>query len=132
MSMPLGAAGPLPLPLARFIGGSTGRWSSVPRSPVKIQTYLLLAVLIFGVLKTHRAVRQSQGPQERFFAIRASVFTWLVGFILLAAFLFLPNKQRVLLLVPAFVTVVTIVKFWQKYALILFSTFAAKTKHASR
>lgn len=81
---------------------------------MKIEIYLLLAVLLFGVWKTHRSVGRSQSSAERFFAIRASAFTWLVGAALLAAFVFSPNRLRVLLLLPAFVVVLSIAKFWQK------------------
>ena len=85
-----------------------------PPPPVKIETYLLLAVLIFGIFKTHRAVRTSQSPQERFFAIRASAFTWLVGIILAVVFLSLSKvTHQIIFLLPAFVIVVTLVKFWQ-------------------
>lgn len=80
---------------------------------MKIETYLLLAVLLFGVWKTHRSVRRSQSSAERFFAIRASAFTWLVGLALLAAFIFSPGRLRVLLLLPAVVVVVSVVKFWR-------------------
>jgi FlaA1/EpsC-like NDP-sugar epimerase len=80
---------------------------------MKIETYLLLAVLVFGVWKTHRSVQRSQSAEERFFAIRASAFTWLVGIALLATFVFSPNKARILLLLPAFVVVVALVKFWR-------------------
>ena len=79
---------------------------------MKFETYLLLAVLIFGIFKTRRTVQQTQTAKERFFAIRASAFTWLVGILLFAAFVFLPNKQRVLMLLPAFVIVVSVAKLW--------------------
>ncbi len=59
---------------------------------------------IFGIFKTHRAVR-SVDPQERFFAIRASAFTWLVGIILAVVFLSLSKvTHQVIFLIPAFVT----------------------------
>jgi FlaA1/EpsC-like NDP-sugar epimerase len=80
---------------------------------MKFETYLLVAMLLFGVWKTHRSVQRSQSAQERFFAIRASALTWLVSVMLATAFLFLPNKQRVLLLLPAFVVVVTLAKLWR-------------------
>jgi len=80
---------------------------------VKFEIYLILAVLLFGVWKTHRSVRRSQSPEERFFAIRASAFTWLVGIGLLIAFVFLPGRARILLLLPAFVIVMSLMKFWQ-------------------
>lgn len=80
---------------------------------MKFEIYLLLAVLLFGVWKTHRSVRRSQTAEERFFAIRASAFTWVVGIGLLTAFIFLPGRARILLLLPAFAVVVSLMKFWQ-------------------
>ena len=80
---------------------------------MKFETYLLLAVLLFGVWKTHRSVRRSQTAEERFFAIRASAFTWVVGIGLITAFIFLPGRARILILLPAFVIVMSLMKFWQ-------------------
>ena len=80
---------------------------------MNIETYLLLALLIFGIFKTQRALKQSQSAEERFFAIRASAFTWLVGIALLAGFVFLPGKLRILFLLPAFFAVVSLAKFWR-------------------
>lgn len=80
---------------------------------MKIETYLLLAVLLFGVWKTHRSVRRSQTAEERFFTIRASAFTWVVGIGLLTAFIFLPGRARILILLPAFIIVMSLMKFWQ-------------------
>lgn len=81
---------------------------------MKIQIYLLLALLLYGVFSTHRSVRKSQSDEERFFAIRLSAFTWLLGIALLAAFCFLPNLgQRLVFLAPVFVIVVTLAKFWK-------------------
>lgn len=80
---------------------------------MKFGIYLLLAALLFGVWKTHRSVQRSESAEERFFAIRASVFTWLVGSGFVAAFIFLPNRLRIILLLPAFVAVVSLMKFWQ-------------------
>ena len=80
---------------------------------MKIVTFLLLGLLIYAVLSTHFSVRRCQSEKERSFAIRISAFSWLVGFLLLVAFLFLPNKQRVLMLLPAFFAAVTLAKFWR-------------------
>ncbi len=80
---------------------------------MKLEIYFMLALLIFGIFKTQRTVRQSQSAQERFFAIRASAFTWLVGILLISAFLLLPGRVRLLFLIPAFITVVSLVKFWR-------------------
>ena len=80
---------------------------------MRIVTYLLLALLLFGVFRTHRSVRRSASAEERAIAIRISAFAWLVGFIFLAAFLFLPNKQRVILMIPGFIFAVSLAKFWR-------------------
>jgi Na+/H+ antiporter NhaD/arsenite permease-like protein len=80
---------------------------------MKIATYLLLGLLIYAILSTHFTVRRSQSEKERAFAIRLSAFSWLVGFLLLVAFMFLPNKQRVLMLLPAFFAAITLTKFWR-------------------
>jgi hypothetical protein len=80
---------------------------------VKFETYLLLAFLIFCIWRTHRSVQRSQTPQERFFAMRASIFTWFLVFLLLAAFVFLPNKARILLLLPVVFGGLSVVKFFR-------------------
>ena len=80
---------------------------------MKIETYFLVALLIFGIFKTQRTIRLSHNAQERFFAIRASAWTWLVGIALLSAFLFLPGKMRILFLLPAFMIVTSLAKFWK-------------------
>jgi Na+/H+ antiporter NhaD/arsenite permease-like protein len=80
---------------------------------MKIATYLLLALLIYGVFSTHVSVRRSRSEKERAFAIRTAVFSWMVGFLFLFAFVFLPNKPRVLMLLPAFFVAVTLAKFWR-------------------
>ena len=78
---------------------------------MKIAIYLLLAILLFGVFRTHRSVRRSVTAEERGMAIRVSAFAWLTGFLFLAAFIFLPNKQRVIMMIPAFIFAVSFAKF---------------------
>jgi Na+/H+ antiporter NhaD/arsenite permease-like protein len=80
---------------------------------MKILTFLIVGLLAYAVLSTHFAVRRCQSEKERAFAIRISAFSWLVGFLLLIAFVFLPNKQRVLMILPAFFSAVTLAKFWR-------------------
>ena len=46
-------------------------------------------------------------------AIRVSAFAWLMGFIFLIALIFLPNKQRVIMMLPAFIFAVAFAKFWR-------------------
>jgi hypothetical protein len=50
---------------------------------------------------------------ERAFTIRFTVFAWLVGFLFAVAFLFLPNKGRVVMLLPAFLAAVSLAKWWK-------------------
>jgi len=80
---------------------------------MKIATFLLVGLLIYAILSTHFTVRRCQSEKERAFAIRISLFSWVVGFLLALAFLFLPNKQRVLMLLPVFFAAVTLAKFWR-------------------
>lgn len=80
---------------------------------MKILIYLLLAVLLYGIFHTHRSVRRSASPAERAVAIRVSAFAWLVGFIFLLAFVFLPGKQAVIMMLPAFIFAVSFARFWR-------------------
>ena len=80
---------------------------------MKIVTFLLLAILLFGVFRTHRSVRRSVTPEERGMAIRVSAFAWLAGFLFLMAFIFLPNKQRIIMLLPGFIFAVAFARFWR-------------------
>jgi uncharacterized membrane protein len=54
------------------------------------------------------------GAQGRFFAIRSWAFTGLVAFLFLLAFLFLPDKGRVLLLIPIFLFGTTVARWMSK------------------
>ena len=81
--------------------------------PVKFETYLLLAVILFCIWRTHRSVQRSQTRQERFFAMRASIFSWFLVFLLLAAFVFLPNKARILLLLPVVLGGIAVARFFR-------------------
>jgi hypothetical protein len=78
---------------------------------VKFEIYLLLALLVFGIWKTNRSVQRSQTVEERAFTVRTSIFSWFVGFLLLAAILFLPFRALILLLLPVGFGVITMAKF---------------------
>lgn len=80
---------------------------------MKILIYLLLAVLLYGIFRTHRSVRRSASAEERAIAIRVSAFAWLVGFIFLLAFVFYPGRLRVIMLLPAFIFAVSLARFWR-------------------
>ncbi len=80
---------------------------------MKFATCLLALVLITGVFSTHRSVRRSRSDAERFFAIRLALFAWVAGFVFIAALVFLPNRQRVLLMIPMFFVAVSVAKLWR-------------------
>lgn len=80
---------------------------------MKFVIYLLLAAMIFAVFRTHRSVRRSVTAEERGMAIRVSAFAWLMGFVFVLALAFLPNKQRIIMLLPAFIFAVSFAKFWR-------------------
>lgn len=56
---------------------------------------------------------KSRSPAERSFALRFTIFSWLMAFIFIVAILFLPNKGRVLMLIPVFLTGMSLAKWWQ-------------------
>lgn len=80
---------------------------------MKIILFILLAVLVFGLVRTRWNARGVVSAEERGIAIRLGSAAWLLGFAFAAGFLFLPNKERVLLLIPAFVVAVSLAKFWR-------------------
>ncbi len=78
---------------------------------MKFEIYLLLILLIFSIWKTHRSVQRSHTVQERAFTMRVSIFSWFMGFLLLAAVLFLPFRALMLLLLPVGFGVISVAKF---------------------
>jgi Flp pilus assembly protein TadB len=56
---------------------------------------------------------QQRSAAERSFALRFTIFSWLLAFIFILAILFLPNKGRVLMLVPVFIVGMSLAKWWQ-------------------
>ncbi len=80
---------------------------------IKFIIYLLLAAMVFALVRTHFSVRRSQSPQERAVTIRLSAFAWLTAFLFIIALVFLPAKQQLLMLLPIFVFAVGFAKFWR-------------------
>ncbi len=80
--------------------------------PMKLVTYFLLGSLVFSIFRIRRALDQCKNPQERYFLVRTTIFWWLLGFLFLNAFLFLPNKGRVLLLLPVLFVGVAGARMW--------------------
>jgi len=73
---------------------------------------LLIIGVIFGTMRTQRHARQSRSDRERAFIIRTAAASALFLIIFTALLLFLPNKARVLMLLPAFCVAVALAKAW--------------------
>ncbi|MGD9127932.1 MAG: hypothetical protein PVH19_11195 [Planctomycetia bacterium] len=56
--------------------------------------------LIGGVIGTYFSIKNTNGPKERRFMIRASVVFWLVIFLFFALLFSLPNPYRFLVFAP--------------------------------
>jgi len=70
-------------------------------------------VLAYIVWRTSRTVRRSTTPQEKAHAIRSAALFWLLGFAFVAALVFLPNRARVFMMLPAFFIAVAVGKGWR-------------------
>jgi uncharacterized membrane protein len=81
---------------------------------MKFVLCIVLIGIIFGTMRAQRQLRQSRTEQERAFVIRTISATVLFGIVFTGLLLFLPNKARVLLLLPAFVLGVSLVKAWHQ------------------
>jgi hypothetical protein len=71
-------------------------------------------VVAVAVLAPLWDARRSKSQQERAIGFRLTMFTWIIGLLLLLALFIVPNKQRVLMFVPIFMTAVVIGRVWQK------------------
>lgn len=80
---------------------------------MNIGIWVLVILLVIGIFSTQRSVRRSRSEAERYFAIRVSAFCWVLGFAFLVALIFLPNRPRILLMLPLFFTVVGLGKLWR-------------------
>ena len=56
---------------------------------------------------------RTRNAAERSLAMRFTIFSWLLAFIFIGAILFLPNKGRVLMLVPVFIAGMSLARWWQ-------------------
>ena len=75
---------------------------------------LPLAAAVLLILSPMWNPRLSATQQERAMAIRMTLFTWIMGAVLAVALILLPNKHRVLMLVPVFITAVVIGRVWKR------------------
>ncbi len=70
----------------------------------------LITFVVWPRLKIWRAGT----PAERAFTMRFTIFTWFIGFLFVLGFMFLPDKGRVVMLLPAFIAGVSLTKWWKK------------------
>ncbi len=69
-----------------------------------------MGVLVFSIFRTRNTVQRCTTARERALVIRATAACWLLGFMLVVALIFLPNKGRVMLALPAFFLTVSIAR----------------------
>ena len=78
---------------------------------------LVLAIITLGFVAWAFIQHLKSAPihtaRGRFFIVRAWSFTALLVFIFLAGFLFLPNKGRIILMIPVFLIAIGLAK-WMK------------------
>ncbi len=60
------------------------------------------AVLVWFGWKTWRFVQGGQSPIERAVAMRGAIAFWLIGFLVLIGFVFVPMPFKLLFAIPAF------------------------------
>lgn len=74
----------------------------------------ILAIAFVGWLVWPQIAKFRAGSAaERAFTIRFTAFTWLIGLLFVAAFIFLPNKGRVIMMLPVFLVAVSLAKWWK-------------------
>lgn len=56
---------------------------------------------------------RKRSAAEKSLAMRFTIFSWILAFVFVVAILFLPNKGRVLMLVPVFIAGMTLARWWQ-------------------
>ncbi len=78
-----------------------------------IVKYLILGALIFAIYRTTRSLKTCQTERERTFVIRTNATVWLGGILFVLAFVVLPPRAKVLMMLPALFFVLTIAKSWR-------------------
>ena len=69
-----------------------------------------LAASLFGPLFDPR---RTKSQQERSVSIRLTLFSWMLGALLILALIFSPNKVRVLMMAPVLVVAIGIGRVWK-------------------
>ena len=78
-----------------------------------LPTLIVLALLGYAVWGMQRTAQRSGSGREKALAIRGIAVLCVLGLVFVTALIFLPNKARVLMMLPAFFVAVTIGKAWR-------------------
>ena len=80
---------------------------------MKFVLCFLLILVIFAALRTQRPwQQQTRSDRERAFTVRTVAAFALIGLLFTGAFLFLPGKARLVMVIPAFFVSVSLGKAW--------------------
>ncbi len=79
--------------------------------------YFLVASILLWLfwprLRRRIVAWRQASPEERSFATRFAIFSGVMAFIFVAAILFLPNKGKVILLIPVFLVGTSLARWWE-------------------
>jgi hypothetical protein len=77
---------------------------------------MLLPLVLIGlvVAAPFFDAARSADERERAVTIRMTIFTWLLGAVLVLGLVLVPNKQRVLMMVPAFFIATVVGRIWKR------------------
>jgi hypothetical protein len=74
----------------------------------------LIIGTIGGIIGTFCSIRNTNGPRERAFTIKASVVMWIAGILFISLLLFLPTPYRWFLWVPYGILLPIVIISWNK------------------
>jgi uncharacterized membrane protein len=74
---------------------------------------LLLIFVAWLCWRTWKSIQRTQDPRERTLAMRGALAFWLIGFLFVLALVFLPNKARVISLIPMFLLAGAVIKAYR-------------------
>jgi 4-hydroxybenzoate polyprenyltransferase len=74
---------------------------------------IILLLLGYSFWGMQRTPQRTSSTREKALAIRGIAMLIVLGIVFIAALLFLPNKARVLMMLPAFFVVVGVGKAWR-------------------
>ena len=74
---------------------------------------IVLALLGYGLWGMQRTEGRTGSAREKALAIRGIAALVVLGLIFVAALIFLPNRARALIILPAFFFAVTVAKAWR-------------------